>query len=188
MTPLASSRVYIFKDSEVINVNKGVWANIMPSLAAEKDYIRFKTFIKPGIENIGTCVQVTFDNLDKAPHWGGLVVPVKQDYWGKEPDLKAGLDLSKSKRLVFWLKGENGNEQVQIKAAITNSQEYGDSAEIPLATDWLTLTKEWTKYEIEIKDGEQLKRVITPFVIIANEAHNDSGKVVIYVDEIYYEF
>ena len=179
--------VYVYKDANY-KENKGVWGNIMPAIAAEKDSVRFKTFVEPGVDGKGTAVKITFD-LEQPPHWAGLVVPVKQDYWGETPAPGAGLDLSKAKKLIFWAKGESGGEQIQVKAAFISNQPYGDSAEIPIVSDeWLTLTKDWQKHEIVIADSSQLKRVITPFAIIANEAHNASGKIVIYVDEIYYEF
>ncbi len=175
--------VYIYKDANYKG-NKGVWGNIMPPRAADIDSVRFKTAVKPDFDGKGTAVQVSFD-LTKPPHWAGLVVPVQQDYWGEWQ--AEGLDLSRVQKLVFWARGEKGGEQIQIKAFIANDKEFGDSADMPISSDWLTLTKDWQKYEIAIEDSSQLKRVITPFAIIANEAHNADPKIVIYVDEIYYE-
>jgi len=175
--------VYVYKNADSPD-NKGVWGNTMPARAADTNSVQFKTSEKPDFDGNGTAVKVTFD-LTQPPNWVGLVVPVQQDYWGEwQAD---GLDLTKAKKLIFWAKGTKGGEQIQVKASIATDKPYGDSAEIPIVSDWITLTKDWQKYEIAINNGSQLKRVITLFALIANEAHNPGGHIVFYVDEIYYE-
>lgn len=180
---VADEKVYVYKDANAAE-NHGVWGNIMPARAAETNSVLFKTSIAPGYGGEGTAARVTFD-LNQPPNWVGLVVPVQQDYWGEwEAD---GLDLSKAKKLVFFAKGEKGNEQIQVKAAIATDKQYGDSALIPVTSPWLTLEKDWKRYEIPIADASQLKRVITPFALIANKSYNPEGRITFYVDEIYYE-
>lgn len=180
---VAEDRLYVYKDANAAE-NHGVWGNIMPARAAETNSVRFKTSIAPGYGGKGTAVQVTFD-LNKPPNWVGLVVPVQQDYWGEWE--ARGLDLSKAKKLIFYAKGEKGDEQIQVKAAIASDKQYGDSALIPVTSPWLTLEKDWKRYEISIEDGSQLKRVITPFALIANKSYNQGGLITFYVDDIYYE-
>ena len=180
---IAEERVYVYKDANDKG-NNGVWGNVMPARAAETNSVGFKTFFSPGYGGKGTAVQVAFD-LTQPPNWVGLVVPVHRDYWGESD--ASGLDLSKAKKLVFYAKGEKGGEQIQVKAAIASDKQYGDSALLPLTSDWLKLEKDWKRYEISIKDASQLTRVITPFALIANKSYNPSEHITFYVDEIYYE-
>ena len=179
----AEERFYIYKDANA-TVNHGEWGNIMPARAAETNSVGFKISITPGYGGKGTAVRVFF-NLNQPPNWAGLVVPVQRDYWGEWE--ASGLDLSKAKKLIFYAKGTNGGEQIQVKAAIASDKQYGDSALLPVTSPWLTLEKDWKRYEIPIGDGSQLKRVITPFSITANKAHNLDGRITFFVDEIYYE-
>jgi hypothetical protein len=109
---------------------------------------------------------------------------VQRDYWGEWD--APGLDLSKAKKLIFYAKGEKGGEEIQVKAAIASDKEFGDSALVPIVSDWLRLEKDWKRYEIKV-DGSQLNRVITPFTLISNIDHNLGGSITFYVDEIYYE-
>lgn len=96
------------------------------------------------------------------------------------------MDLSRAKKLVFHAKGEHSGERIQIKAAIAGDQPFSDSADQPVDKGWIELKKAWGKYEVSV-DGDQLKRVITPFAVIANIDMNPSGRIAFYVDEIYYE-
>jgi hypothetical protein len=180
---VADEKLYVYKDVNS-QENHGIWGNIMPARAAETNSVGFKTFFAPGYGGKGTAVQVAFD-LTKPPNWVGLVVPVQRDYWGETE--ASGLDLSKAKKLIFYAKGEKGGEQIQVKAAIASDKQYGDSALLSIASDWLALEKDWKRYEIPINDGSQLTRVITPFALIANKSYNQGGHISFYVDEIYYE-
>jgi hypothetical protein len=175
-------RVYIYKDFGD-SANKAVWANIMPARAAEKNMASFKSSFSPGFDGKGTCIRIYFD-VSQPPAWAGVVAAVQQDYWGEWP--AKGLDLSKAKKLVFYAKGEKSGEQIQIKAAIAGDKQYGDSALFPIASELLPLDTNWKRYEIPV-DGTQLKRVITPFVVVANRPSNPNGTLTVYVDEIFYE-
>lgn len=180
----AAERLYVYKDANDPE-NHGAWGNVMPARAAETDSVSIRTAIEHGFDGKGTAVQIKFVNLNDPPNWVGMVVSVQADYWG-DTNLP-GLDLTKAKKLVFYAKGEQGGEQIQVKAAIVGDKPFGDSADFPISSkEWITLDKGWKKYEIPV-DGSQLKRVITPFVLIANKAHNLEGKLTFYVDEIYYE-
>jgi hypothetical protein len=188
------NRKYIYKDYDSKgtvfshpSVDKKI--NVMPSRAAEKSRIQFKAFIKPGFDGSGTCIRLEFNELGEPPRWAGVVFPVEADYWGEEAEASTSsvLDLSKAKKLVFYARGEKGEERIQVKAAITGDKPYGDSALVPVMTDWITLGKDWKQYDVQIEDAAQLKRVITPFAIITNISYNPEGTITIYLDEIYYE-
>ncbi|CAK0770109.1 exported hypothetical protein [Gammaproteobacteria bacterium] len=175
-------RIYVYKDYHAVE-NQGVWGSIMPARAAETNSAIFKTAQSLGWEEKGTAVRVTFD-LTQPPNWAGIVVPVHENYWGEWP--ASALDLSKTKKLVFYAKGETGGEQIQVKAAIATDMPYGDSALIPITSAWLSLEKDWQRYEIPV-EGNQLQRVVTPFAILANKAHNPTVHITVYIDEIYYD-
>jgi len=177
-----NQRVYVYKDYNAPE-NKAVAANIMPARAAEINMVGLKTFYQPGHDSKGSSIQLTFD-VNPPPTWAGVVFPVQRDYWGEWAAV--GLDLSKATKLVFWARGELGGEQIQVKAAIAGDKPYGDSAAFPVATSWLALEKGWRKYEVPV-DGAQLSRVITPFAVITSKPYNPTGKVTVYLDEIYYE-
>ncbi|MEI8209583.1 MAG: hypothetical protein WCG16_10290 [Methylococcales bacterium] len=179
---MAEAKVYVYKDGDYAE-NHGIWANIMPKEAAETGSIAFKPFFKPGYDGKGNAVKVVAD-VSKAPNWIGLVVSVKENYWGEKP--AEGLNLSKAKKLVFYAKGNQGGEQIQVKAAIASDKQYGDSAELPITSVWLTLKKDWERFEIPI-NGIDLSRVITPFVLVINQDHNQEKPITFFVDEIYYE-
>lgn len=179
---VGDAQVYVYKDYNDPG-NKALSATVMPARAAEINMVRLRTFVGPGFDGKGTCIQLSFD-VNEPPTWAGVVLPVQPDYWGEWE--AAGLDLSKAKKLVFYARGEQGGEQIQVKAALAGDKPYGDSALFPVSTDWIKLEKDWKRYEVPV-DGSQLSRVITPFAVIVNKPYNPSGKGTVYLDEIYYE-
>ena len=179
---VGDSRVYVYKDYNAPE-NKALSASVMPARAAEINMVSLRTFVKPGFDGKGTSIQLLF-NVNQPPTWAGVVLPVQPDYWGEWD--AAGLDLSKATKLVFYARGEQGGEQIQVKAAIAGDKPYGDSALFPVSTTWIKLDKDWKRYEVPV-DGSQLSRVITPFAVIVNKPYNPSGKGTVYLDEIYYE-
>jgi len=180
---IAAERVYVYKD-DGDDVNKGVWSSIMPKEAADTKALTFITNSPNGFGGKGTSVKIDF-NLDNYP-WAGLVAPVNDKYWGEKD--YPGLDLSKMKKLVFYAKGDNGNEQIQVKAAFISNKPFGDSAILPVVSPWYVLTKDWKRYEIKLEDAQNnLKRVISPFSVITNNAHNPNGKFTVHIDEVFYE-
>lgn len=181
----AAEKLYIYKDGDFAG-NHGVWGNVMPARASETGSVGFKPFIEKGHDGKGTAVQVVFD-LKQPPNWVGLVIPVEEDYWGmtEVKDQKNVLNLSRANKLVFHAKGEKGGEQIQVKAAIS-SERFGDSATLPIVSQWIVLENAWQQYEVPV-NGSELTRVVTPFVLISNLAHTRARRIKFYVDEIYYE-
>ncbi|MFH0785275.1 MAG: hypothetical protein V2B20_25440 [Pseudomonadota bacterium] len=183
-------RKYVYRDynSEGTVYSQRSVCNIMPARAAEKSMVRVTAFNKPGFDGSGTNIRIEFSKLKEPPRWAGVVFPVEADYWGEEAEASSlsVLDLSKAKKLIFFAKGEKGGECIQVKAAIAGDRPYGDSALVPVMTDWITLGKEWKRYMVTV-DGSQLKRVITPFAVITNLAYNPEGAITLDLDEIYYE-
>lgn len=175
-------RLYVYKDY-LDKSNKATCCSVMPARAADKNMVVRYPPKEAGTDGTGKSIKLTF-RVSEPPKWAGVVFPVIEDYWG-EWDAKA-LNLSTATKLVFQARGELGGERIQVKAAIAGDKPYGDSALIPITTEWFALARDWTKYEIPV-DGTQLKRVITPFSIVVNDAYNPSGTATVYLDDIYYE-
>jgi hypothetical protein len=111
-----------------------------------------------------------------------LAVSCAADYWGEQASDTA-YDLSKVRKLVFWARGERGGEVVRVSVAITGDKPFGDSARAPAESEWLTLGKGWKQYEVDLR-GVNLKRVVTPFVILSNKDYN-TRDITFYLDDIY---
>src|SRR6185436_1393695 len=121
-----------------------------------------------------------------APGWAGLAAASADDYWGRAPS-DAAYDLSAARNLVFFARGARGGESIQVKVAIAGDQPYGDSAPYPAETPWITLGKDWARYELPLESFD-LRRVITPFAFVVSRAHGSgSGAFTFYLDEIYFE-
>ena len=209
------NRKYVYRDYDskdtVFSGKVNDKINVMPARAAEKEMALFKYDLSPGFGGSGTCIEIIFRKLEQPPKWVGGVFPVEDGYWGEEPlkDSSKALDLSGARMLVFYAKGKEGGERIQVKAAIAGDKLYGDKislipsdvekdekkkdlirsvpAPLPIISDWITLEKDWKRYDIQIENANQYRRVITPFAVIASLSYNPKGEITIYLDEIYYE-
>jgi hypothetical protein len=130
-----------------------------------------------------TCVRVGVTL--KPPFWCGIAVSCAPKFWGKKPGVPA-FNLSRAKKLVFYARGDQGGEYIQVKVAITGDERFGDSAKFPAATKWLSLRKGWQRYELDLR-GYDLKRVVTPFVFVTDLTHNRPGSFTFYLDDIHFE-
>jgi hypothetical protein len=123
-----------------------------------------------------TCLKVEYKAAD---NWGGVVWQSPPDDWGDRP---GGFELSKAKRLTFWVRGEAGGETVECKLGILGKDKpYHDTATATSGT--LTLTTEWQQITIDLA-GRDLTVIKTGFVwVVAGQ-----GKpVTFYLDDIQYE-
>lgn len=155
----------------------------------KKGMVVFNASKGPGFDGSATCIMIEFNMLGEPPKWAGVVFPVEDNYFGEEAEQSSSsvLDLERARRLVFYARGEKGGERIQVKAAFAGDKPYGDSALVPVMTNWITLEKNWKRYDVQIDNAGQLKRVITPFAVIASYSYNPGGAITVYLDEIYYE-
>ena len=132
-----------------------------------------------------TCVKITYripsDSVDK---WAGIYAQfnVKGQYnWGDYP----GRDLTGYTKLVWYAKGETGNEMVEFKAGGINTpgKTYKDSFERTFGT--IKLGKGWNRYEMDLSK-ENLSSVIGGFCWIATKRSNPNG-LTFYIDSVTYE-
>lgn len=111
--------------------------------------------------------------------WAGIYWQYPDSNWGERP----GRNLIGAKRLVFWAKGEIGNEIIEFKTGGIRDKKYEDSFEKSLGR--IKLTQGWEQYEIDL-DGQDLSSVIGGFAWIASKDANPNG-VTFYLNDIYFE-
>lgn len=175
-----AQRWYVYKDSDA-DENHGVWSGYIPDEARNMIQLNM-TYTELGAPATNTCIRT--DVALKNPWWCALAVTCKRGYWGEEKYAGA-YDLSEAVRLVFKARGEKGGETIRVKVAVAGQKPYGDSARLPAATGWITLTKDWQIYELDLR-GCDLQRVITPFCWVTNRNRNSGEKITFYFDNIYF--
>ena len=175
-----SSRMYIYKDANSSS-NNGEWANWMPDASASS-MMRLNLESDESPLDGGTCVavEVNFEKTDR--HWCGIAVGCR-NCWGLQPP-ETCYDLRRARALVFWARGDAGGERIQVKVAITGDRPFGDSLKEPVASEWYTLTKSWAMYQLPLP-GENMQRVIIPFVFVTARERNEHRAFTFFLDEIY---
>lgn len=135
-----------------------------------------------GAHSPPTCVKITYHPMSKG--WAGIYAQYNvqgQGNWGERP----GKDLTGYTKLVWWAKGETGNEMVEFKAGGIDApgKQYRDSFEMSLGT--VQLNTNWTRYELDLT-GQDLSEVIGGFCWVATARSNPNG-LTFYLDSITYE-
>ncbi len=169
---------YVYRDSDS-KENHGHWTNWMPEEAGKM--IKLGMVDKRDPHSGASCVRVDVRLME--PGWCGIAVSCQADFWGEKPS-DAAYNLTKAKKLVFHARGERGGESIQVKLGITGEKPFGDSAKAPAESEWVSLTKGWKKYEVDLQ-GVDLKRVVTPFVFVTNKDFNRARDFTFYLDDIY---
>lgn len=168
--------LFIYRGADATD-HHGFWTNVIPAGAGNA----LRVDLAAPAEG-GTVVRLDFDLIHA--RWSGIVVASAPGYWGAEAG--PGFDLAGARALVFRARGENGGERIRVKAAVAGDQPFGDSAPLPLDSGWLTLGADWREFRIDAA-GRDLSRVVTPFLVIANDKHNPGGRIVVFLDDIRYE-
>jgi len=140
------------------------------------------------------CISVTVNW--KNPYWVGVGFVSGPDktmkggpWWAKTQDgWYYALSGLKKKKFVFHLRGENGGERLQWKVGFLCREKYGDSIKpFPVQSKWITLKKEWTRYELDLKKKD-LSRICSLCFVLSQSQQTDPGApVVFYIDEVYFE-
>ncbi|MDP2181944.1 MAG: carbohydrate binding domain-containing protein [Actinomycetota bacterium] len=89
------------------------------------------------------------------------------------PQYSVGVDLSKIDRLSFWIKGDEGGEQVEFRVGGTED----DNAQPSCSTGVISLSRAWQEVSIplDITSELHLDRVFSGFMWLASERDNPSG-------------
>lgn len=128
-----------------------------------------------------TNIRIVYDaQARQGANWAGVYWQHPANNWGEKP---GGFDLKGYKRLTFWAKGAKGGEQIATFKVGGISGTFMDTDQEE--TGPVTLTKEWTKYTIDLKDKD-LSKIIGGFCWSASKDDNPNG-FTIYFDEIRYE-
>lgn len=130
-----------------------------------------------------TCIKVTYRGaVPGGEEWAGVYWQSPADNWGTVPG-PAAYDLSRARRLTFWVRGTTGTERVQFLAdGITGR--YGDSLRPAVKTPALKLSTAWKQVTITLA-GKNLKHIIGGFGWVAAALRNPHGAV-FYLDDITY--
>src|SRR5580658_5294314 len=92
--------------------------------------------------------------------WGGIAWQSPEGDWGDKP---GGFDLTGAKKLSFWARGKNGNEQISIGMGLIKSdKKYADTSIVDGGK--YGLTDSWQKFSIDLS-GKNLKRIKTGLVM-----------------------
>jgi hypothetical protein len=157
--------------------NHGAWTNYLPAHAGEMISLRVADRENPAGGSTAVRVDVDF----RGRPWCGIAVSSQPDYWGRIDG--PAFNLSGTKALSFWARGETGDEVVQIKVAIAGHEPFGDSARTP-AVRTFRLSREWRRHELVLSDLD-LTRVITSFAFIVERRLN-GPRVTFFLDEIHF--
>jgi hypothetical protein len=170
---------YVYRDAES-SQNHGFWSNVVPPDGHNMLRIELADRTWPASGTTAIRLDIAFNGS----RWCGIGVASNAGYWGDRPG--ESFDLRRARALSFWARGAAGGERIRVKAAVAGDQPFGDSAPLPIDSGWLQLSGDWREYRIET-DGRNLSRVITPFMLIANNKHNPSGRLTIFLDDIRYQ-
>jgi len=120
--------------------------------------------------------------------WAGIYWQSPINNWGEYP----GYEIKGVSKLVFWARGEKGGEKAEFKVGGINRDPYNNPKLLhqdsfgPISAEKVTtLTKEWKKYEIDLK-GEDTSKVIGGFCWVTNKLQNEGG-CIIYLDDVIFE-
>ena len=159
--------------------NHGAWS-ITPADAVARTRLAFDHRDRPADGETALRLEFTLPPLA----WTAVIVTSAPGYWGTTPG--PALALGHARRLAFRARGALGGERIRVRAGVAGDQPFGDSALLPIDSGWLELSNAWRRYTLPIEDV-RFTRVVTPFVVIVNHAHNPTGQVTLFLDEIVYE-
>jgi len=129
-----------------------------------------------------SCIRVVFDGAcaAKNQNWGGVYWLDPANNWG---DHKGGFNLTGAQKLVFWTRGEKGDENIAVFKVGGVSGEFPDSDSAEIGP--VTLTKDWRQYTIDLK-GKDLSHIIGGFAWVASAQANPQAAT-FYLDDIHFE-
>jgi hypothetical protein len=123
-----------------------------------------------------TCLRCEYS---ASTDWVGIVWQDPANDWGDQP---GGYDLTGARKLTFWARGEKGDELITFKFGILGpDKKFSDSATGESGA--VKLTKEWTKYAIEL-EGKDLTHIKSGF---AWTLVGQGQPVAFYLDDIRFE-
>jgi hypothetical protein len=135
--------------------------------------------IKEAYEGKGTSLELVYTPKGQEG-WSGLYWLEPANNWGNVP---GGFNLKGAKNITFWAKGLKGGEVIKEVKIGGITGKYPDSDTASLKN--IALTKEWTKFEIDLKD-KKMSHISGGFCVIFDKYSNPEGATV-FIDDISYE-
>lgn len=130
-----------------------------------------------------TCMQWKYiPRGSQGCNWAGCFWQNPSNNWGKR---KGGYNLTGARKLSFWARGAKGNEKLAEIGVGGITGNYSDSDKI--SDGPIELTKEWEKYEIDLK-GADLCYISGGFFWAASSDDVSDEGITFYLDNIYFEF
>ncbi len=138
-----------------------------------------------------TCIKITTTFSTGHAPWTGLYFQYPENNWGDTSN--AGYNLTGADSLIFWAKGENGGEKVDVftlgigwNAENCFREKLFPDASCrvpPLFTPHRTLNTTWTRHAISLR-GVNLSYVIGGFGFAIVATNNSNRDIVFYLDDI----
>jgi hypothetical protein len=147
-----------------------------------------------------TCIEATFKA--KGSNWGGWYFmngvlegteKAPRLNWGDLPD--SGVDLRGATALEWWARGRDGGERVEFFAFGVGRDPQTGEQRMPFPDSsvkqvhkpaTVTLSREWTRYEIVLAPDQDLKYVLGGFGWTANSPANGNKDITFFIDDIRY--
>ncbi|MDR2437707.1 MAG: hypothetical protein LBD17_06585, partial [Endomicrobium sp.] len=135
--------------------------------------------IKEAYEGKGTSLELVYTPRGQEG-WSGLYWLEPANNWGNVP---GGFNLKGAENITFWARGLKGGEVItEVKiGGITGKYPDSDTASLKN----IGLTREWTKFEIDLKD-KKMSHIVGGFCVIFDKYNNPEGATV-FMDDISYE-
>ena len=135
---IQGTRWFVYRDVGGAE-NHGNWTNFMEGHQVKDFSLRDE--LRPFEGTSCVRVSIKFEH----PNWCGIAVACQPNYWGEQP--AEAFDLAKARKLVFYARGEEGIEVIEVKVAIAGDKPFGDSSKSPVATT-ITLDRDWRRFEL----------------------------------------
>jgi hypothetical protein len=118
--------------------------------------------------------------------------PDSPPWWG-DSNIGRYYDLSTlpKKKLVFYARGEKGGEVIKAQIGALGDKAFGDSLSSPINSDELTLTPNWTRYEIDLNSvpSSGLTNICNGFGVVVERSSQSQtpDETQIFLDDIFYQ-
>lgn len=146
------------------------------------NYIKFDGAYRHHPHSEPDCIKIEYKFGPQK--WGGIYWQNRADNWGKFPP--KNLSNSNFTKVVFWARGEKGNEKVEFKSGGIYDQKFDFYDSYSVSIGRIDLSTEWKKYEINLT-GEDLSSVIGGFCWVSSQDYNSDKKIIFYIDDIHFE-
>lgn len=141
----------------------------MPSgWGGDYEFIKFDDNYSVSSYSGTSCIRISYKPQGESKHKWALI------FWQDAPHT---YDISGTKRLTFYAKGDQGNEAIEFGIGVS-----GDSAQI---RHKFALTTDWKQYVIDLANND-LSKISAIFGWTATLEDNPQG-VIFYLDEIIFE-